>query len=194
LYPGWEKSIHYVVTLDLFASPFAKVVPCGNLFEIMSGKVFLAVPSDCPIGPDGKAHKAGSGAISSRSITLYVSDGDGDEFVEACLPALLEDDGYNLVYTHDESAAFVLADHAEPGSWSAEVDSPTSDAYAPAYNASLHTMSLADVYRREFVTDFSRIEGVPVRLNSCFIEVKNREVFRNFGGFVCSHLLESRNK
>lgn len=92
-YPGWDKDIHYVVTLDLFASPLAKIIPCGNLFEVVAGKIFLAVPSECPVGPDGKARKAGGGAISSRSVTLYVSDSDGDEFVEACLPAALEDDG-----------------------------------------------------------------------------------------------------
>lgn len=159
-YPGWDKDLHYVVTLNLFASRLDKIIPCGNLFEIVGGKVFLAVPSECPVGPDGKARKAGSASIGSRSVTLFVSDQDGDEFVEACLPAKLEDDGYNLVHTHDNAAAFILADHAEPGSWGPTADSPTSDAYAPAYNASLHTLSLPDIYRRDFVTDFSRVEGL----------------------------------
>ena len=160
-YPGWDKDVHYVVTLDLFQSKFAKIIPCGNLFEIVGGKVFLAVPSDCPVGPDGKARKSGGGTIAGRSVTLYSSDPDGDDFVEACLPAKLEDDGYNLVHTHDGAAAFVLADHAEPGSWGPSADSPTSDAYAPAYNVSLHTLSLPDIYRRDYVTDFSRVEGLP---------------------------------
>lgn len=130
------------------------------MFEIVAGKIFLAVPSECPVGPDGKARKSGGGTISSRSVTLFVSDADGDDFVEACLPAKLEDDGYNLVHTHDNAAAFVLADHAEPGSWGPTADSPTSDAYAPAFNASLHTMSLPDIYRRDYITDFSRVEGL----------------------------------
>ena len=40
---------------------------------------------------------------------MYVSDADGDEFTEVCLPVDLEDDGYNMVHTHDNYAAFVLA-------------------------------------------------------------------------------------
>lgn len=39
----------------------------------------------------------------------YVSDADGDDFVEACLPANLEDDGYNLVRTQDDYGAFIMA-------------------------------------------------------------------------------------
>lgn len=96
------------------------------------------MPSDCPLGPDGKkkpAPKAGiqgrTGAAARRAahvpcrpvlltrlcihlramhltrslellsfkrapppaVTMYVSDSDGDEFAEACLPVNLEDDG-----------------------------------------------------------------------------------------------------
>lgn len=93
LYPGWDQDLHYVVTLDLFASAFAKIIPCGNLFEVVANKVFLAVPSTCPVGPDGSPRKAASGPQGSRTVTVYVSDNDGDEFVEACLPASVEDDG-----------------------------------------------------------------------------------------------------
>ena len=57
---------------------------------------------------------------------MYVSDADGDDFAEACLPVDLEDDGYNMVHTHDESAAFILADHAEPGSAGPQVGRPAS--------------------------------------------------------------------
>jgi hypothetical protein len=95
---------------------------------------------------------------------MYVAS-DGNDFVEACLPADLEDDGYNLIHTHDKYGAFVLADHAEPGSRGPSLDSPTADAYAPAYNASLHTLSLEHVYRRSYIPDFGRIEGVPVSCN-----------------------------
>ena len=56
---------------------------------------------------------------------------------------------------------FVLADHAEPGSRGPSSDSPSADAYAPAYNVSLHTLSMVSVYRRSFITDFARVEGVP---------------------------------
>ena len=40
---------------------------------------------------------------------MYVSDADGDDFTEACLPVNLEDDGYNLIHTHDDYGAFILA-------------------------------------------------------------------------------------
>eukprot|EP00887_Chlorella_sp_A99_P000674 scaffold5.g674.t1 len=188
LYPGWDKDLHYVVSLDLFASPFAKTVPCGNLFEvggwahvrvrgagvrvcicvyvrvreIVAHKVYLAVTSDCPLGPDGRKRPAPAHAVAGRTVTMYISDADGDEFAEACLPINLEDDGYNMVRTHDDYGAFVLAaDHAEEGSRGPASDSPTSDAYAPAYNASFFTLSLPNVYRREYITDFSRVEALP---------------------------------
>ncbi|KAL6770526.1 hypothetical protein ACKKBF_B31605 [Auxenochlorella protothecoides x Auxenochlorella symbiontica] len=161
LYPGWDKDLHYVVSLDFFASPVARMVPCGNLFEVVASKVFLAVPSDCPLGADGKARSVPSRSVAGRTVTLYVSDWDGDDFTEVCLPSNLEDDGYNMVETHDSAAAFVLADHAEPGSRGPTSDSPTSDAYAPAYNASMHTLSLRNVFRRDFLADFMRVEGLP---------------------------------
>ena len=161
LYPGWNRDLHYVVSLDLFRSPPARTIPCGNLFEVVAGKVFLAVPSDCPLGPDGKARAVPKRSVAGRTVTLYVSDTDGDDFTEVCLPSNLEDDGYNMVRTHDGAAAFVLADHAEPGSRGPTSDSPTSDAYAPAYNASLHTLALRNVYRRDYLADFLRVEGLP---------------------------------
>lgn len=43
------------------------------------------------------------------AVTMYVSDADGDEFEEVCLPVNLEDDGYNMIHTHDQNAAFILA-------------------------------------------------------------------------------------
>ena len=40
---------------------------------------------------------------------MYMSDEDGDDFEEVCLPVNLEDDGYNMIHTHDDYAAFILA-------------------------------------------------------------------------------------
>lgn len=91
--PGWDKDLHYVVSLDFFVSPVARMVPCGNLFEVVASKVFLAVPSDCPLGADGKARSVPSRSVAGRTVTLYVSDWDGDDFTEVCLPSNLEDDG-----------------------------------------------------------------------------------------------------
>lgn len=161
MYPGWDKDLHYVVSTDFFKSPVQKQVPCGNIFEVVAHKVFLAVPSDCPVGPDGKQKSASRHSITGRTVTMYVSDADGDDFEEACLPTSLEDDGYNLVTTQDGYGAFILADHAEEGSRGASSDSPVSDIYAPAYNASLYTLAVQNVYRRDYIVDFTRVDALP---------------------------------
>ena len=159
---GWDEKLQFFFSNDLFASAPKMTVQCGNLFEIISDRILLALPSECPYAPDGSPRKSGKGTIKNRSVTMYVSV-HGVGFVEACLPADLEDDGYNLMHTHDGTGVIVLADHAEPGSRGPSLDSPTADAYTPAYNASLHTLSLERVYRRSYITDFSRVEGVTVR-------------------------------
>lgn len=184
LYPGWDKDLHYAVSLDFFKSPVQKMVPCGNLFEIVAKKVYLAVPSDCPVGPDGKARKTPQTGVSGRTVTMYVSDADGDEFTEVCLPINLEDDGYNMVHTHDNSAAFILADHAEKGSKGPQSDSPTSDSYAPAYNASFYTLSLRNVFRREFITDFSRVEAIPGMFIANQVDEAAMGVSRDYTNFL----------
>lgn len=162
LYPGWDADLHYAVSLDFFASfPLARVVPCGNLFEVVGARVYLAVPSMCPLGPDGRKRAAPPRAVAGRTVTLYVSDEDADDFDEMCLPANVEDDGYNLIHTHANDGAFVLADHAEEGSRGSRSDSPTSDVYAPGgRSARLSTLSARSVYRRESAVDFERLEGV----------------------------------
>ena len=160
MFPGWDEHLRFYFSDDLFGSAPKLEVQCGNLFEIISGRMYLAVPSMCPVDPDGNPRHPGSGSIEDRSVTMYVSV-DGRRFVEVCLPTSLEDDGYNLVSTHDDAGVFVLADHSEPGSRGPSSDSPSADAYAPAYNVSLHTLSIGAVYRRAFITDFSRVEGVP---------------------------------
>ena len=52
---------------------------------------------------------------------MYMSDADGDDFVEVCLPVNLEDDGYNMIRTHDDYAAFILAG----GGWAEHVPALT---------------------------------------------------------------------
>lgn len=58
------------------------------------------------------------------------------------------------------------ADHAEEGSRGPTSDSPVSDVYAPAYNATFYTLSVRNVYRRDFIVDFTRIEALPVGVGS----------------------------
>ncbi len=51
----WDPNVHFVASHDFFNSQHDKVVACGNMFEIISHKVFLALPSKCPTAPDGQA-------------------------------------------------------------------------------------------------------------------------------------------
>lgn len=42
LRPGWDKDLHYAVSLDFFKTPVAKMVPCGNLFEVGGCQLCIA--------------------------------------------------------------------------------------------------------------------------------------------------------
>lgn len=50
----WDVNVHFVVSHDFFTGKHAKVVPCGNMFEIISKKIFLATPSACPTDVNGQ--------------------------------------------------------------------------------------------------------------------------------------------
>ena len=47
LYPGWDTDLHYVVSLDFFHTAVAKMVPCGNLFEVRASQA----PADRALAP-----------------------------------------------------------------------------------------------------------------------------------------------
>lgn len=40
---------------------------CMLPVQIVARKVYLAVPSECPVGPDGKARKAPKESVSGRT-------------------------------------------------------------------------------------------------------------------------------
>lgn len=61
--------------------------------------------------------------------------------------------------THDGNGAFVIVDHDEEDAIQAKA--PISNIYSAGFNSSLYTLSLRRNYRRGFVTDFGRIEGLP---------------------------------
>lgn len=61
--------------------------------------------------------------------------------------------------THDGTGAFVIVDHDEEDA--IQAGAPISNIYAAGANATLYTLSLRRNYRRGFVTDFSRVEGLP---------------------------------
>ena len=61
--------------------------------------------------------------------------------------------------THDGTGAFVIVDHDEEDA--IQAGAPISNIYAAGANATLYTLSLRRNYRRGFITDFSRVEGLP---------------------------------
>lgn len=67
--------------------------------------------------------------------------------------------------THDGNGAFVIVDHDEEDAIQAKA--PISNIYSAGFNSSLYTLSLRRNYRRGFVTDFGRIEGLPGALRDC---------------------------
>eukprot|EP00884_Botryococcus_braunii_P007264 jgi/Botrbrau1/16539/Bobra.0327s0006.1 len=157
-YPGWDKDIHFVMSHDFFKSAHTRVASCGNQFELVGHIMYLALPSDCPVEPDGSSRFVPPGA-SSSNVVLYISEDEGKSFTQSCLPVKWMDLGYNLLRTHDSDAAFLIVDHDEEDMVSARA--PISNVYAPGYNSSLFTLSLPRNYRQHFVTDLARVEGLP---------------------------------
>ena len=49
----WDKDVNFVRSDDFFVSEYETKVMCGNAFEIIAGKIFLAVPNDCPYDSTG---------------------------------------------------------------------------------------------------------------------------------------------
>ncbi|KAK9845742.1 hypothetical protein WJX81_001203 [Elliptochloris bilobata] len=156
--PGWDKDMHFVISSDFFRSAHRKLVSCGNQFELIGSQVFVALPSDCPTHPDGSQRPVQPGA-SSSSVVLYSSANEGKDFGQVCLPVRDLDLGYNLVKTHDGANAFLIVDHDEEDMISARA--PIGNIYAPGYNNTLYTLSMTRNYRRSFITDFGRVEGLP---------------------------------
>jgi hypothetical protein len=158
-YPGWDKDIHFIISHNLFTSQHEKVVPCGNQFEILAHRIYLAMPASCPVEPDGSKASVPESADERNAVKLYTSEDEGNTFVQACLPVKLLDKGYNLIRTHDHSGAFAIVDHDEEDEFSA--NAPIGNVYAPGYSTSLFTLSMTRNFRRSFITDFARVEGLP---------------------------------
>ncbi|BDA42979.1 Vacuolar protein sorting/targeting protein 10 [Coccomyxa sp. Obi] len=157
-YPQWDKDMHFVTSQDFFKSAHNKLVSCGNQFEVIGRKVYLALPSDCPTEPDGSP-RAVSTAAGPNSVILYASDDEAKDFEQVCLPVKWLDLAYNLVKNHDGSTAFLVVDHDEEDMIAAKA--PIGNIYAPGYNNTLYTLSMSANFRRRYITDFGRVEGVP---------------------------------
>jgi hypothetical protein len=82
-FPGWDKDIHFVVSHDMFKTQ-KRLVACGNQFEVLGSQIFMALPNNCPVGPDGKKRAVPPGG--ELTVTLYVSQDEAQSFVAACIP------------------------------------------------------------------------------------------------------------
>ncbi|KAK9831811.1 hypothetical protein WJX74_010382 [Apatococcus lobatus] len=157
-YPAWDKDIHFVRSDDLFVK-HDKLVACGNQIEVLAGKVFLAMPSDCPVEPSGSKRNVPASATGRNSVSMYISDDEALSFSQACLPVKWLDRGYNLKPTHDFKSAFMIVDHDETDEALARL--PIGNIFAPGANSSMYTMSLPRVYEDRYVADFVRVDGLP---------------------------------
>mmetsp|Transcript_30445 Transcript_30445/g.86055 ORF Transcript_30445/g.86055 Transcript_30445/m.86055 type:complete len:916 (+) Transcript_30445:131-2878(+) len=164
--PGgeWDERINFVRSDDFFTTKHKTFVECGNAFEIVAGKIFLAVPSDCPVDSSGKAvpvNQRGSGT----NAVIYVSEDFGRTFAESCVPVKhVGDKGYELRETHDRNGVYVLIDHDEEER--VEAEAPVFNLYSSGHlNATLFSLSLERVFSVNYygqrLADWHRVEGLP---------------------------------
>uniref|UniRef100_A0A061QZD8 Oligoxyloglucan reducing end-specific cellobiohydrolase n=1 Tax=Tetraselmis sp. GSL018 TaxID=582737 RepID=A0A061QZD8_9CHLO len=161
---SWDERINFVRSDDFFASDFETNVKCGNAFEIAAGKIFLAVPSDCPWDSTGAKVPEGSRGPGDNAV-VYVSEDYGETFAESCVPVKhLADKGYELRETHDKKGVYVLIDHDEEEM--VESEAPVYNLYTcGAANATLFTLSLERVFSVNYfgirLADWHRVEALP---------------------------------
>ncbi|GFR45937.1 hypothetical protein Agub_g7400, partial [Astrephomene gubernaculifera] len=153
----WDPDVNFVTSTDWFAS-FSQHVRCGNMFELVGRSVYLAFANSCPTEWDGSPRASPS--KYPRGITLLTSIDGGNTFVQACLPVALNQDGYELVETHDGRGAVVIVDYSVDAGFMAL---PASSVYTAGPHHALFSLSLTNVFHTDFgtTTDFARVEGVP---------------------------------
>lgn len=152
---GWDQYVDFVRTDDLFRSKHAKAVACGNQFEILGGKVFLAVAEHC--GGQKRAN-------ANTGVRLAVSADGGATFSSACFPVPLSERGYSVVDV-SQRGAFVNVDYAEGGGGGGGARGaapPFGTLFASDANFTLFTLSLRRNTRSlTGVVDFSAVQGLP---------------------------------
>lgn len=159
-YPGWDKDMQFIVSKDYFKSSHTRLVPCGNQFEIVHDQVYLAVPADCPVHPDGSKRSHATGKRSAgRTVQLLISNDEALTFQDACLPLKWLDLSYNLMKTHDGNGAFVIVDADELDDISARA--PMSNIYSSGPKATIYTIGMRRNFQRGHINDFARVEGLP---------------------------------
>lgn len=156
--PNWDKNVHYVMSHDFFNTSHDKVVSCGNQFDIIAGQVYLAVPTNCPEGPNGEKKKLSAAESAASTVGMYVSDSQGANFQEACMPIGDLDLGYQMFET-PLNGTFIITRHDEESI--AAANAPVSTVFSSGGQSSMFTVSLERVFRRGRSVDFTSIDGVP---------------------------------
>ncbi|KAG2489020.1 hypothetical protein HYH03_012458 [Edaphochlamys debaryana] len=153
----WDPDVHFVSSTNWFGA-IDTHVRCGNMFEVVGRSIYLAFANSCPTDINGRARSKPSSY--PRGITLFTSLDGGSSFTQACLPVALNQEGYELVETHDGRGAVIIVDFVVQTGF---MDLPASSVYSAGPHHALFSLSLTDVYHSEFgtTTDFARVEGVP---------------------------------
>ncbi|CAI7807678.1 unnamed protein product [Closterium sp. NIES-53] len=146
---GWDAYVDFVHTSDYFGSKHTRTVPCGNQFEIMNDKLFLAVAEGCS--------EAGARTEGGRSgVRLKISADYGGSFRDACFPRPLVQRGYSVVHTTADTA-FVNVDYAEGSRVS-----PYGDLLVADESLSLFGLALRRNARSiSGAVDFAALQGLP---------------------------------
>ncbi|CAI5985673.1 unnamed protein product, partial [Closterium sp. NIES-64] len=146
---GWDAYVDFVHTSDYFGSKHTRTVPCGNQFEIMNDKLFLAVAEGCS--------EAGARMEGGRSgVRLKISADYGGSFRDACFPRPLVQRGYSVVHTTADTA-FVNVDYAEGSRVS-----PYGDLLVADESLSLFGLALRRNARSiSGAVDFAALQGLP---------------------------------
>jgi len=150
--------VHFVKSDNNFQS-FISRASCGNMFEVIGRSIYLAYANTCPTDIHG--NKRPSEKQNFKGITLFTSLDGGNGFLQACLPVAVNQDGYEILSTQDGTGAVIIVSFKINNG---HMEIPASSVYTAGPHHALFSLSLTDVYKADFgfMTDFARIEGLPV--------------------------------
>ena len=159
----WDNDVHFVKSDNNFKDFSARAF-CGNMFEVIGHSIYLAYANTCPTDIHG--NKRPSEKQTFKGITLYTSIDGSSSFLQACLPVAVNQEGYEILSTQDGTGAIIIVDFKINNGF---MDIPASSVYTAGPHHALFSLSLTDVYKADFgfVTDFARIEGLPVSAAKC---------------------------
>mmetsp|Transcript_3363 Transcript_3363/g.9396 ORF Transcript_3363/g.9396 Transcript_3363/m.9396 type:complete len:1023 (-) Transcript_3363:787-3855(-) len=153
----WDSDVSFVISSNGFVS-FDTHMLCGNQFEVIGGKLYLAFANTCPTDITGGVRPEQD--RSFMGIVLYTSEDGGNTFKQGCMPVALNQEGYELLATQDGTGAVVIADFVMKSGYEKVL---ASSVYTAGPHHALFSLSLPDVYRAAggYLSDFVSVEGLP---------------------------------